>query len=531
MAGNRDRPKFKDYLKQNVLDPLGMTRSTFETASDDTPNLAWGCSRGVCLYNVRTLDVKAAGGLICHPVDYARLVALMMGKGKDYLPGSTGVQRIPADDVVTMLTPSKHKDTGKPIPSGGEWYGLGVSLRDTLGSDGLTTRFSHGGSHQGFAIEFYADRTANAGIVVMVNGDREWWRQQEKYGGHTMADAVVTAFKVAYGIVGSAGPLIPRCSEDVHCGPGQYCNAGIDTKHNECVALKADNEACDLFNGGRQCKSGRCKVGRCYSFDSVAMGDTCYVDESCRQGKCSSVDGTKGTCVCKDDSDCGTGKYCNAGTDLVKNACLALKNDNDTCDISGGGHQCKSGLCKLSRCYTPESVAMGGTCYVNDACKEGKCSSLDGTKGTCVCKEDTDCGTGKYCNAGLDATRNNCLALKNDNDTCDIASGGHQCKSGQCRFSRCYTPNSVPMGGTCYMDDACKASKCSAVDGAKGTCVCKDDSDCGSGKWCDGGLDAKTNVCRAKLDKGEKCGKVGSVGNDHKCKSGECSGAPFYQCK
>jgi CubicO group peptidase (beta-lactamase class C family) len=193
--------KFKDYLKQNVLDPLGMTQSTFETANEDTSNLAWGCSRGVCLYNVRTLDVKAAGGLICHPVDYARLVALMMGKGKDYLPGSTGVQRIPADDVVTMLTPSKNKNTGAPIPSGGEWYGLGVSLWDELGTDGLTTRIEHGGLHQGFAIEFYADRNVNAGIVVLVNGDREWWRQKEKYGGRTMADAVVTAFKVAYGIV------------------------------------------------------------------------------------------------------------------------------------------------------------------------------------------------------------------------------------------------------------------------------------------------------------------------------------------
>ena len=39
--------KFKDYLKAHVLDPLGMTRSTFETGSPDTPNLAWGCSRGV----------------------------------------------------------------------------------------------------------------------------------------------------------------------------------------------------------------------------------------------------------------------------------------------------------------------------------------------------------------------------------------------------------------------------------------------------------------------------------------------------
>ena len=184
---------------------------------------------------------------------------------------------------------------------------------------------------------------------------------------------------------------------------------------------------------------------------------------------------------CDADGDCGAGKYCDKGTIAIcRNQCVALKADNDTCDIAGGGHQCKGGHCKWSRCYTPDSVPMGGTCYVDDACRQGKCSAVDGTKGTCVCKEDTDCGTGKYCNAGLDATRNACLALKNDNETCDIAGGGHQCKGGHCKWSRCYTPGAVAMGGTCYVDDACKAGKCSAIDGAKGTCVCKDDIDCGA---------------------------------------------------
>jgi CubicO group peptidase (beta-lactamase class C family) len=67
VAPDRDRREFKDYLKAHVLDPLGMTRSTFETGSPDTPNLAWGCSRGVCLYNVRTLDVKAAAACSATP--------------------------------------------------------------------------------------------------------------------------------------------------------------------------------------------------------------------------------------------------------------------------------------------------------------------------------------------------------------------------------------------------------------------------------------------------------------------------------
>jgi hypothetical protein len=232
---------------------------------------------------------------------------------------------------------------------------------------------------------------------------------------------------------------------------------------------------------------------------------------------------------CDQDRDCSSGEYCNAGIDLKKNQCVAKKADDQTCDIAGGGHQCKSGYCKLSRCYTPNSVPMGETCYLNDACKEGKCSSLDGTKGTCVCQADADCGKGKYCNAGIDATKNSCLALKSDNETCDIAGGDHQCKSGYCKLSRCYTPNSVPMGETCYLNDACKEGKCSSLDGTKGTCVCKSDADCGQGKWCDAGIDTKVNACRPKRNKGESC--AGVAGNDHKCKSGKCSGFPKYECK
>jgi hypothetical protein len=147
------------------------------------------------------------------------------------------------------------------------------------------------------------------------------------------------------------------------------------------------------------------------------------------------------------------------------------------------------------------------------------------------CRKDTECPSGHYCNAGLDLSTNRCMPLKADDQACDVAGSSHQCKSGHCRFGRCYTPHSVSIGETCYVNDACDKGKCSAVDGAKGTCVCNSDGDCGSGKWCDKGLDLKVNACRAKLGKGEKCGTAGSVGNDHKCKSGECSGFPKYECK
>ncbi|MFQ5525223.1 MAG: Dickkopf N-terminal cysteine-rich domain-containing protein [Thermoanaerobaculia bacterium] len=321
------------------------------------------------------------------------------------------------------------------------------------------------------------------------------------------------------------------CKTDEDCGGDKWCNAGVDLVKNACEPLKKDNDTCAAVGGGHQCEGGHCKFSRCYTPNSVPLGGLCYVDDACKEGKCSSIDGTRGTCVCKNDKDCGEGRWCDGGVDLTKNRCQPLKNDNETCAAVGGGHQCKGGRCAWSRCYTPKSVAMGGTCYVDDACKEGKCSSIDGTRGTCVCKVDDDCGTGKWCDSGVDLTKNSCEPLKKDNETCAAAGGGHQCEGGHCAWSRCYTPKSVAMGDTCYVDDACKEGKCSSIDGTKGTCVCKTDSDCGSGKWCDAGLDLKKNKCYDKLKKGETCGKVGSVGNDHKCKSGKCSGFPNYKCK
>ncbi len=320
-----------------------------------------------------------------------------------------------------------------------------------------------------------------------------------------------------------------ECQTDPDCKKGEYCDAGVDLVKNACRPIKADGAACALAGGGHQCQSGQCGMGRCYTPGSVAMGGTCYIDGACSQGKCSSVDGFPGVCVCKTDSDC-PGKWCNAGIDIVKNACQALKADGASCDLVGGAHQCKGGGCKFSRCYTPGSVAMGGSCFVDDACALGKCSSIDGTNGTCVCKTDADC-PGKWCNAGTDIVKNACQALKADGASCDLVGGAHQCKGGGCKFSRCYKPGSVAMGGNCFVDDACALGKCSSIDGTNGTCVCKSDTDCGGGMWCDAGLDTKLNTCHAKLAKGASCGTAVSAGNDHKCKSGECSGFPNYVCK
>jgi hypothetical protein len=240
---------------------------------------------------------------------------------------------------------------------------------------------------------------------------------------------------------------------------------------------------------------------------------------------------------CQTDPDCDKGEYCDAGVDLKKNACVPRKADGDACNVVGGGHQCTSGKCDLGHCYTPNSVSMGGSCYVDAACAQGKCSSAPGFGGTCVCKIDADCPQTphkQWCNAGTDLTKNKCENLKADGASCDLVGGAHQCVGNACKFSKCYTPNSVSMGGSCFVDDACKVGKCSSADGFDGTCVCKVDADCPQTphkQWCDAGLDTHRNACYAKLPSGASCGSAGTFGNDHKCQSGSCSGFPNYKCK
>ncbi len=170
----------------------------------------------------------------------------------------------------------------------------------------------------------------------------------------------------------------------------------------------------------------------------------------------------------------------------------------------------------------PGSISLGDPCTGDNQCGSGKCSSVLGARGVCVCNEDRDCGQGLFCNMGLDTKVNACQPLKADNDACALADGGRTCASGKCFLGHCYTPDSVAMGGTCYTDAACKQGKCSSIDGTKGSCVCKTDAECGNGFWCDAGLDAKKNTCRGKLNKGEVCGKPGELKVGHRCKSGNC---------
>jgi len=90
--------------------------------------------------------------------------------------------------------------------------------------------------------------------------------------------------------------------------------------------------------------------------------------------------------------------------------------------------------------YCPESVELGGECKFDEECKSGlKCGGIGlcGTvKGKCVCDDDEDCGSDKFCKKGwpINAVDNECLAKRETGARCrkDV-----WCVSGDCHLFKC----------------------------------------------------------------------------------------------
>ncbi len=253
------------------------------------------------------------------------------------------------------------------------------------------------------------------------------------------AENFIAMWEKVYGAEIAAPSVNVGCDNDNDCDIGQWCDAGIDLSPNQCRDLVADGGNCPLVGGGHACESGTCRFGRCYTANTVAMGDSCFVDAQCIAGKCgNTVPGTDSVCVCDADNQCSSSEYCDAGLDLHQNSCVAKKPDNATCDVFNGGRTCQSGTCSYGRCYTANAVATGGTCYVNAACATGKCSSQNGFRGQCVCDDDGDCGNNQWCDRGLDFTLNSCKAKLPNGAVCGVIGEinvGHRCLSGKCKAS------------------------------------------------------------------------------------------------
>ena len=158
---------YDQVMRDKVLRPLGMSRTTFAFDEALRADHASPHSRDMALHNVpidmslnhSIIPVRPAGGAWSSVRDYARYVRLELARGR--LPdGSTFVSE---KNLVARRVPQVRA-------SEHAWYGMGLWIEDIKGIRVV----SHGGSMFGYKSNFFFVPDIGVGGVFLTNADSGW---------------------------------------------------------------------------------------------------------------------------------------------------------------------------------------------------------------------------------------------------------------------------------------------------------------------------------------------------------------------
>jgi CubicO group peptidase (beta-lactamase class C family) len=147
---------FADALRELVLEPLGMSRSTFVQPLPATLRekaaTGYRSSGDPIAGRWHTYPEQAAAGLWTTPADLARFAIAIQQTA-----AGTAPQPIMSRAIAAQMLKARMDD-----------YGLGVGLTGV----GPAAQFGHGGSNAGFRCQLVAFKDRASGVVVMTNSDR-----------------------------------------------------------------------------------------------------------------------------------------------------------------------------------------------------------------------------------------------------------------------------------------------------------------------------------------------------------------------
>ena len=154
LIGDVTGEQFADVMKRLVLDPLGMTQSTYEqplpASLEDSAAVAYRSDGSEVEGRWHTYPEQAAAGLWTTPSDLARFA---LGIRAAYRG---------EDDAILKQATAREMLTER---MGG--YGLGVGVEGA----GDSLRFSHGGANEGYRAFFVLHPITGDGVAVMTNSD------------------------------------------------------------------------------------------------------------------------------------------------------------------------------------------------------------------------------------------------------------------------------------------------------------------------------------------------------------------------
>ena len=157
---------YRDYVKEHVLKPLGMTRSDFDPIPEETDNVAVGyvAGPGSVPSPASTYDVNEAylapGGLWSSVEDMAKFISLQFRTGPQ-----CGRQ---------ILAGTTLREMWLPVSLDAEWkdgYGIGWNVNKL----GERLTINHGGQRDGFMTGITLIPSLKIGIVVLTSWHSEVW--------------------------------------------------------------------------------------------------------------------------------------------------------------------------------------------------------------------------------------------------------------------------------------------------------------------------------------------------------------------
>ncbi|MBL0126134.1 MAG: beta-lactamase family protein [Flavobacteriales bacterium] len=147
---------FADYMRTEVLEPLGMMHSSFvfDEKTRNTSSLEYNAFGEVIPFERFT--AQAAAGLHTTIEDFARFALASI--------------RVPAPEkgASPLLQASSLELMTTPAPAANGNYGLGYNVETIMNT--TTFMVGHGGSNAGWKANFRVDRKSGNGFVVITNG-------------------------------------------------------------------------------------------------------------------------------------------------------------------------------------------------------------------------------------------------------------------------------------------------------------------------------------------------------------------------
>ena len=160
---------YQSYIRRTILEPLGMTRTTFDAPAASTGDFAWGYRLDEGQWSRERIEpdgeVGAMGGLVTTVPDYARYVAFLLGAWPARDDAESGpVRRSSVREMGLWHTPPFAPDVDRPSPPSAYGYGLTNTADPVLGR-----RLHHAGGLPGYGSHVLMMPDSGVGIFAFGN--------------------------------------------------------------------------------------------------------------------------------------------------------------------------------------------------------------------------------------------------------------------------------------------------------------------------------------------------------------------------